>query len=275
MRAARPILSVSLLLISALLLSPWSAVCDEKFESKLEDSLLVLTNAERAKHELPPLTKHIPVARVARAHSLDMVKEGYFGHVNPQGLNVWERLNIAGIWYASCAENVGKTLTVTNANRGFMESESHRENILTEEYTHLGIGIFKGPDGLLYTTQNFIEIIDTVDVDSTARMIEIILNKKRTYRKHSYLRRDGSLDSMATAHSRKMLAKQEPGIPQSFAGIRTPARAFHYVTPKLDKVFSDKALVRCSGFKIGIGIVQGNSRKYGNGLMWITIIIVE
>ena len=254
---------------------PSRATSNEKFEQRLEDSLLVLANAERAKHELPALKKHVPVARVARAHSLDMVEDDYFGHVSPEGWNVWERLNRAGIWYASCAENVAKTLTVTNAHRGFMESESHRDNILTREYTHLGIGILKGPDGLLFTTQNFIHAIDTVDVDSTARLIETTLNKKRTYRKYSYLRRDAYVDSLAAAHSRRMLAKDDPGVPQNFAEIRTNARAFHYVTPELDKVFSDRDLVHCSGLKIGIGIVQGNSRKFGNGLLWITIIIVE
>jgi uncharacterized protein YkwD len=252
-----------------------SSLCGDDFESALEESLLTLTNAERAKSELSFLKKHYLVRYVARGHSLDMLKRGFFGHVNPEGLNVWERLNVAGVWYASCAENVGKTVTVTNAHRGFMESELHRKNILTEEYTHLGIGILKGADGFLYVTQNFIEAIDTVDVDSTAALIETTLNRRRTHRRYSFLRRDASIDSVATAHSKKMLRKREPNVPQDFGNIRARARAFHYVTPKLDKVFRDKDLTYCPGSRIGIGLAQGNSLKYGNGLLWITVIIVE
>jgi len=264
-----------LLTVLILVFTSSSPLCDEQFESELEDSLLASTNVERAKHELPTLEKHEQVARVARGHSLDMFKKGFFGHVNPGGLNVWERLNLAGIWYASCAENIGKTLTVANAHRGFMESESHRKNILTKEYTHMGIGILKAPDGFLYVTENFIEAIDTVDVDSTSTLIETTLNRKRTNRRYTFLRRDSSIDSIATAHSLKMLMREEPNVPQSFGDIRTRARAFHHVTPWLDKVFNDKELVYCSGSRIGIGIAQGNSRKYGNGLLWITIIVAE
>jgi uncharacterized protein YkwD len=271
----KPKYSSSLLSVLILLFLPGSPLCEDRFESLLEDSLLVLTNAERLKHKLPSLEKDYPVARVARGHSLDMLRRGFFGHVNPDGLNVHERLNLANIWYASCAENVGKTLTVANAHRGFMESEAHRKNILTREYTHMGIGILKGEDGLLYVTENFIETIDTVDVDSTAALIETTLNRRRTHRKYSFLRRDSSIDSLAATHSLKMLLNEKPNIPQDFGNIRSRARAFHYVTPWLDKVFKDKDLIHCPGSRIGIGMAQGNSRKYGNGLLWITIVIVE
>jgi uncharacterized protein YkwD len=157
------------LLFSALFFLPREPACEEFFEKEMEDSLFALTNAERVKHELPVLKEYQNVRRVARNHSMDMATRKFFGHDNPEGLSVWDRLKNAGIWYASCAENVGRTLTVLNAHRGFMESEGHRENILGKDYTHLGIGIVKSSDGFLYVTENFIEAIDTVDVDSTAR----------------------------------------------------------------------------------------------------------
>lgn len=264
-----------LLLVFLIVSLPAPLFCNEKFEAELEDSLLALTNSERAEHQLRPLKMHHAVTEVARNHSLDMHERGFFSHVNPDGMDVWERLNVAGIWYGSCAENIGRTLNVTNAHAGFMNSEMHRKNILTEEYTHVGMGILKGSDGYIYVTEDFIEAIDTVDVDSTASLIETTLNRKRINRKYSYLRRDSSVDSIAVDHSLKMLLTEKPNIPQSFGEIRSRARAFHYVTPSLDKVYSDRDLVYCSGMRIGIGVAQGNSRKYGNGLLWITIIIVE
>ncbi len=257
------------------LLPPLEPACEEYFEKEMEDSLFALTNVERARHELPPLKQHQDVRRVARAHSQDMARRNFFSHDSPEGLNVWDRLRNAGIWYASCAENVGRTLTVANAHRGFMESEGHRENILGKGYTHLGIGIVKSSDGYLYVTENFIEAIDTVDVDSTARLIEVEINKRRVNRRLSYLRRSATLDSLAAAHSLRMLRTGKPNIAQDFGNIRSRARAFHFVTCKVEEVFSEREVVRASGTRAGIGLIQGNSQEYGNGLLWITIIIVE
>lgn len=35
---------------------------------------------------------------------------------------------------------------------------NHRGNILNPNYTHVGIGIVKAPDGYLYITQDFAEL---------------------------------------------------------------------------------------------------------------------
>ena len=40
-------------------------------------------------------------------------------------------------------------------NEPRFQQHNHRGNILSLEYTHVGIGIVKGPDGMLYITQEF------------------------------------------------------------------------------------------------------------------------
>jgi uncharacterized protein YkwD len=35
---------------------------------------------------------------------------------------------------------------------------NHRGNILNPNYTHVGIGIARGPDGSLYITQEFVQV---------------------------------------------------------------------------------------------------------------------
>lgn len=212
---------------------------------------------------------------VARKHSLDMFQRDFFGHANPDGWGVAERLKHGGVWYATSGENVARTLSVKSAHTGFMKSKKHRDNILDKSYTHLGIGIYKAPDGYIYITQNYVEAIDTVDVDSAAALIQNRLNKRRIVRRLSYLRRDSSIDSIAIRHSMKMLRTAKPDTPQDFGNIRTTARAFHFITPKLRRVFSDPELTRSPGRRIGIGVVQGNSRKHGNGLLWVTVIVTD
>lgn len=237
--------------------------------------MFAITNAQRRKHKLPPLLRSQPVALVARRHSSDMSKRGFFGHINPDGWDAAKRLNNAGIWYVSCAENVAKTLSITNAHRGFMESKGHRDNILGRSFTHIGIGICRSSDGFLCITQNYIEAAETIDVDSAAKYIEKKLNRKRVYRRCPYLRRQATIDSIATHHSQKMLKSQNPKLPQDFGNIDTSASAFHFVAPRLNDIFGDAKMIRCRGTRMGIGIAQGDSRKYGNGLLWITIIIAE
>jgi hypothetical protein len=263
------------LILTLILLSARMVFAQAVFETALEDSMFNMVNETRAKDHLPPLKSYPQVAQVAREHSFDMYERNYFAHIDPQGMDQAKRLSLAHIWYASCAENLGKTLSIENANLGFLESPRHRENILGQKFTHIGIGIYKAPDGYLYTTQNFIEAIDTVNADSAAAYIESELNKRRMRFTLYKLFREASIDSIATSHSLKMLKAEKPDIRQDFGRIKEDATAFHFVTPRLDEVFGDSKLIRAEGTNIGIGIVQGNSRKYGDGLMWITIIIVE
>ena len=251
------------------------AFCQVHFEKELEDSMFAIINAQRREHKLPPLLRSQSIAVAARKHSLDMSKRGFFGHINPDGWDVAKRLNNAGIWYVSCAENVAKTFSIINAHKGFMESKGHRDNMLDRSFTHSGIGVYRGSDGFLCITQNYIQAADTINVDSAAKFIEKKLNRKRVYRSRSYLRRQATIDSIATRHSLKMLKSQNPRIAQDFGNIDASASAFHFVTPRLNDIFGDAKMIRCRGIRMGIGIAQGSSHKYGNGLLWITIIIAE
>lgn len=263
------------LMLLGILCLPDGSACRISYSKPLEDSMFAVTNAQRAKHGLRPLGLSTSARRVARRHSLDMFQRAFFGHINPDGWDLPERLRHAGVWYASSGENIARTLDIKSAHKGLMKSKKHRSNILGPSYTHIGIGIYKAPDGYLYITQNFIEAIDTVDAESAAVLIQNRLNKRRVNRKIPYLRRDSPIDSIAVRHSEEMLKTEKPDMPQDFGNIKTNARAFHFITPTLDRVFNDAELTRTPGRRIGIGVLQGNSDRYGNGLLWITIIVAE
>jgi len=46
------------------------------------------------------------IAKVARAHSEDMVLNNYFSHTNLQGESPFDRMKKAGISYSSAGENI-------------------------------------------------------------------------------------------------------------------------------------------------------------------------
>lgn len=116
-----------------------------------EQTLLELMNRERVQAGLEPLEWCALCARVARSHSRDMYTEGYFSHVDVEGVDPFDRMQAAGIGYASAGENLAIAPTATEAHQGLMASSDHRENILRPTFDEVGIGIYRGPYGLMCT----------------------------------------------------------------------------------------------------------------------------
>jgi uncharacterized protein YkwD len=99
------------------------------------------------------------LAAVARAHSEEMAREGFFAHQGADGSLPSDRVSRAGVRWLSVGENIAKARDVVQARVLFMDEpkfeHNHRANILDKGFTHVGVGIVKGPDGLLYVTEEF------------------------------------------------------------------------------------------------------------------------
>ncbi|WP_163569892.1 TerD family protein [Fodinicola feengrottensis] len=67
--------------------------------------VIALTNAERAKHGLPPLSANKQLAEAAEMHSLDMVMRNFFDHQNPDGAQCWDRAH----WSATATARSPRT----------------------------------------------------------------------------------------------------------------------------------------------------------------------
>ena len=138
--------------------------------AELERQMWALVNHERLDREASaetggralPLRWNENLAAVARAHSRDMLEQGFFDHVDPDGRTLSTRINEAGIPWRAAGENIAIYTTVPGAEGAFMNEprfqRNHRANILNANYTDVGIGIVKGPDGSLYITQDFVAI---------------------------------------------------------------------------------------------------------------------
>ena len=92
------------------------------------------------------------LAAIARAHALDMVTRGYWGHITPEGKTYRDRLAEQSLEPYWAGENyyygyypAGEI--VETALAWFMDDPPHRDNILHQHCTRIGIGIVKGPPG--------------------------------------------------------------------------------------------------------------------------------
>jgi uncharacterized protein YkwD len=119
---------------------------------QVEAAIVCLVNEERAKRKRKSLTRQSTLAKVARAHSTDMGKKGYFSHDNQQGKTPRQRVTAAGYKGTYIAENVGFGLdTATAMVATWMNSSQHRANILSKKATQIGLGAFVSDRGNLYT----------------------------------------------------------------------------------------------------------------------------
>jgi uncharacterized protein YkwD len=124
------------------------------FSASAETYMLDLVNQERQKRGLRILVPDTRIRDVARAHSLDMVKNNFFDHKSPTTGYPTDRLLSAGIFYLAMGENLAYAQDLELAHRSLMRSEGHRENILSPFFGRAGIGIVDaGPYGYMCTQE--------------------------------------------------------------------------------------------------------------------------
>ncbi|MCF6509011.1 CAP domain-containing protein [Blastococcus sp. MG754426] len=111
---------------------------------------MALVNAERARSGCDPVAADDGLAAVARAHSAAMRDRGFFDHVDPDGLDPFDRADRAGV--TARAENIARGQADPAAvMTSWMGSPGHRANILDCGLTRLGVGVATGSGGPWWT----------------------------------------------------------------------------------------------------------------------------
>ena len=119
-----------------------------------EKKAVELTNAERAKQGLAPLTLDPALSKVARAKSQDMKDKNYFDHNSPTYGSPFDMMKSFGISYTSAGENIAMgQKTPEEVVQAWMDSPGHRANIMNSSFTHIGVGYVASGN---YWTQQFI-----------------------------------------------------------------------------------------------------------------------
>ncbi|MFZ5366102.1 MAG: CvpA family protein [Patescibacteria group bacterium] len=109
-----------------------------------ETKMFALVNEERERRGIKKLEWDPRLVVVAREHAKDMFLRGYFSHYSPEGENVSDRLKDNHIDFAVVGENLALAPTVFIAHQGLMASSGHRANILSPEFSKVGIGVIDG-----------------------------------------------------------------------------------------------------------------------------------
>jgi uncharacterized protein YkwD len=125
-------------------------------EEGTEKQILDITNVMRLRHNLRPLIWEEETSEVAYGHSKDMSESNDFSHTSKKFGSLSDRLEAAEVVYKSAGENIAANYTDGPAvTEGWLNSKGHRDSLLNDDFTHLGIGVFQK-----YYTQNFIQKSD-------------------------------------------------------------------------------------------------------------------
>jgi hypothetical protein len=104
-----------------------------------------LTNEERESKNLSILAVNPLLNKAAEMKAKDMATLSYFAHTSPLGKTPWYWLEQAGYQYQYAGENLAINFSdskdVTDA---WMESPTHRANIVKGNYTEIGTGVATG-----------------------------------------------------------------------------------------------------------------------------------
>jgi hypothetical protein len=112
-----------------------------------------LTNVERMSHGLSPLQEHSQLDLAAAHKASDMFARDYWAHVSPVGTQPWFFITDAGYSYRYAGENLARDFQdAPSVIKGWMDSPSHRDNLLNARYQDIGVAVVDGKLGGRETT---------------------------------------------------------------------------------------------------------------------------
>lgn len=123
------------------------------FAAILPNILVDETNNNRAHAALSPLTSNELLAQAAHLKAKDMASKGYFAHTSPEGVTPWYWISQSGYEFVAAGENLAVNFFDSkDVAQAWMNSPSHRANILNAKFTEIGIataqGMYKGKEAV-------------------------------------------------------------------------------------------------------------------------------
>lgn len=116
--------------------------------------LINLANVSRTQNNLGLLTTNDELTQAALAKANDMFAHQYFAHTSPDGKTPWDFIKAINYEYNYAGENLAIGYSDNNElHNAWMNSPSHRENILNPNYRDIGMasvsGVYQGSQTII------------------------------------------------------------------------------------------------------------------------------
>lgn len=134
---------------------------NDKFMEQVQAMIFKKVNEERRKAGVSQLSYNSTMEKYAKIKSQDMGDRKYFDHKDPEGNLITAKMKKDGVNYRAWGENIAYIGGVSDANelanqfmRNWMNSPGHRANILSNNFSSIGVGVYK-TGNTVYATQEF------------------------------------------------------------------------------------------------------------------------
>ena len=211
-----------------------------------------------------------------------MLNNQFFGHVSDRSGSVMDRLSSQGITFERVLENIATGDSVESVFQQWLDSPSHRQNLLDPFVTSFGVGVVtntRAPHTPLTVVLILIRLGEEGTDDQLKSKAYKILRHSRIKTNTPPLRANPKLEALAMAHSQTMGSRkildtnhpyfgnlldrimQETSFNQSAADIYLTTNLESLTTsPHLSDVFEE----------VGVGVYRDLSEK--NTPIWVTVI---
>jgi hypothetical protein len=200
-------------MIFAILASSWSSAnAQENGPARI---LFESANHERAARGLAPLKWSDTLAGAAHQHALRMAAQNTISHQFPGESGMVERATQAGARFSSLAENVAVGPSAESIRRQWMNSPSHRANLLDAKLDSVGIAVAEH-NGSLFAVEDFSLAAGKLAVEEQEGIVDAKL-RSRGLRLLNYISD----------------ARHSCVLDNGYAGSHVPSFVLHYATADL------------------------------------------
>lgn len=147
LRVYAPYLPLTIIVSLSVLLGSWQPITARRGSTLAYATntsvggLLSSTNSQRATNGKTNLTLNNQLNSAAQAKANDMVARNYWAHNTPDGKEPWVFIDSAGYNYSKAGENLAYGfLTSDETVVGWMNSPSHKANLLDSSFSEVGFG---------------------------------------------------------------------------------------------------------------------------------------
>lgn len=107
--------------------------------------LLSITNKDRLIDGEQPLTLNTQLSQAAAEKAKNMFAKNYWAHNAPDGTTPWVFIKDSGYDYIYAGENLARGFTTANGVvTAWMNSQGHRDNMLSKNYKDVGFAVMQG-----------------------------------------------------------------------------------------------------------------------------------
>ena len=145
MKKYRVLIMAIVFALSAMLMEETSFAAEpyEKIANTQEWEILKIVNKERLKDGKKPLSIFSSLQKASGIRAKELIE--YYSHTRPDGTECFTAMDDCDVNYSWGGENIAAGFqTPATVMDAWMNSPGHRENILSSNYTHIGVGYAEG-----------------------------------------------------------------------------------------------------------------------------------